>query len=268
MTNNFTTKAIFGFCSFSGYVGAAFISMLHVFFNIFKMIFKVIKSIVTVKFYVSQFPRYLLEISFFSIVVVFLTSIFTGAVLTMQAYKGLSFLMNSDTLASVVVSAIIRELGPVLTGLMIAGRISSSISAEISTMNNTDQVEALKTLSINPFRYLVVPRILAGVISMPLLLLLSDTVALMGSYFVATIQFSISQDLYLTSLVKYFNYTDCMVGVLKSVIFGAIITLVGCFKGLSAARGSEGVGRATTESVVLSSILILVFNYIISFLSI
>lgn len=231
-----------------------------------KRIILFLKNLVFFQFYKSQIPHHAFQFSFLSFPVIFLTSLCTGAVLTIQTFTGLSFLAGPNTIARVVTPAIIRELGPVLTGLMIAGRIASSIAAELATMNTMDQINALRILSINPIKYLVLPRVFVGIFLMPLLLIIADVISLLGSYLVVTLKFKILSLIYIKAIVKFFTWEDLRIGIIKAFFFGGIITITGCFKGITSTKDSAGVGKSTTESVVLSSILILLFNYILTLL--
>jgi phospholipid/cholesterol/gamma-HCH transport system permease protein len=160
----------------------------------------------------------------------------------------------------------VRELGPVLTGLMIAGRISSALSAEISTMKVSDQIEALKTLQICPQRLLVVPKIVASLISMPVLITVSNLIAFLGSWVVAVFQLDYNGTLYAYAMFQNIDMFDVFVGLWKAVVFGFLITYIGTYCGINSDGSSSGVGKATTVAVVMASILILLFNYIITFL--
>jgi phospholipid/cholesterol/gamma-HCH transport system permease protein len=220
-----------------------------------------LRDLVFLKFYKKQVPKVAFEFSFLSLSVIFLTAICTGAVLTLQTFAGLGDFASGESVARVVVPAVIRELGPVLAGLMIAGRISSSIAAQIATMKAMDQVNALKTLSIDPIKYLVLPRVFSGVILMPILMIVANVIAMFGSFVIITLKFNLSAQMYFHSLVEFFEIHDLSIGLLKSIGFGFIITIVGCFKGLNSNGNSEGVGIATTEAVVMSSVLILIINY-------
>jgi phospholipid/cholesterol/gamma-HCH transport system permease protein len=228
-------------------------------------IFSIIFKIITFNYYKKQLLRSIIEISFFSLPVVFLTSFFTGAVLTMQASSGLSFLSGPDTLSKIVVSAIVKELGPVLTGLMISGRIASALAAEISTMKVSDQIEALKTLQIDPNKLLVVPKVVASLISMPMLITISNFIAFLGSWTIAVFHLKYNGILYTYTMFDYLKAFDFNIGVLKAIVFGFIITYIGTYFGLNSDGSSAGVGKSTTLAVVVSSILILVFNYIITY---
>ena len=228
-------------------------------------IISIFLQIITFNFYRKQLFRSVVEISFYSLPVVFLTSFFTGAVLTMQASSGLSFLAGPDTLSNIVVSAIVKELGPVLTGLMISGRIASALAAEISTMKVSDQIEALKTLDINPSKLLVVPKVVASLISMPILITISDFIAFFGSWIIATTHLDYNGTLYASTLFNHLHLHDFNVGIIKALTFGFIITYIGTYSGLNSDGSSAGVGKSTTIAVVISSLMILVFNYIITY---
>jgi phospholipid/cholesterol/gamma-HCH transport system permease protein len=213
-------------------------------------------------FYFKQFFRSILDIGFFSVPVVGLTAMFTGAVLVLQSYTGFSRFAAESSIPTVVVLSITRELGPVLTGLMIAGRMGSSIAAEIATMKVTEQIDALVTLSVNPIKYLVTPRVIAGILVFPLLVLLADSIGIMGGYIVATDILYFNKVVYLKNTMEYLETSDVVSGVIKAGIFGFIVTICGCYSGMSSKRGAYGVGAATINAVVMSSILILFFNYI------
>jgi len=213
-------------------------------------------------FYFKQFFKSILDIGFFSVPVVGLTAIFTGAVLVLQSYTGFSRFAAESAIPTVVVLSITRELGPVLTGLMVAGRMGSSIAAEIATMKVTEQIDALVTLSVNPIKYLVSPRVFAGVLVFPLLVLIADSIGIMGGYIVATDVLSFNKVVYLDNTMEYLETSDVVSGVIKAAIFGFIVTVCGCYSGISSKRGAYGVGAATINAVVMSSILILFFNYI------
>ncbi len=215
-------------------------------------------------FYPSLIAKQILQIGYFSLPVVGLTAIFSGAVLALQSYSGFSRFNAESTIATVVVLSITRELGPVLAGLMVAGRVSASIAAEIGTMKVTEQIDALKTLSTNPFNYLIAPRVLAAVIMMPFLVLVADIIGVMGGYLVSVHNLHFSPNAYLVNTFKYLEPIDVISGLVKAGVFGFIIAIMGCFFGYNSGRGAEGVGFATTNAVVSASIFILLFNYIIT----
>jgi phospholipid/cholesterol/gamma-HCH transport system permease protein len=173
--------------------------------------------------------------------------------------------MDTATLAVVGVS-MCSELGPVLTALMVAGRVGAAIAAEIGTMRVTEQIDALRTLATHPVDYLVVPRILAGLIALPLLTAESISIGIAAGYFVGVKLLDIDPTYSWAHLLKYTGDTDVMIGLIKAFIYGGILTLVGCYKGMTCGLGAEGVGRATTEAVVYSSIAILITNFFLTML--
>jgi len=215
-------------------------------------------------FYLRNIGQQMLSIGYFSLPVVGLTALFTGGALAQQIYVGSSRFNAESTVAAVVVIAIVRELGPVLGGLMVAGRVSSAMAAEIGTMRVTEQIDALVTLSTDPYKYLVVPRLIAGVITMPLLVLIANTIGVFGGFIVATQRLGFSAGPYLQVTVNFLEQTDIMSSLLKATVFGFIISLAGSFHGYYSTGGAQGVGRATTNAVVTAFILILLANLIIT----
>ncbi len=224
--------------------------------------FSAIRWIFSFPFYFRQFAENLVEIGFFSIPVVGMTAIFTGAVLVLQSYTGFTRFSAEHSIPTVVVLSITRELGPVLAGLMVAGRVGSSIAAEIATMKVTEQVDALFTLSVNPMKYLVVPRVLASLIVLPLLVLVADIIGIMGGYLVATEKLGFNRASYIYNTMQYLETDDVVSGLIKAAVFGFIIAVSGCYSGYHAKKGAEGVGTATINSVVMASVLILFANYV------
>jgi phospholipid/cholesterol/gamma-HCH transport system permease protein len=208
--------------------------------------------------------RQMVEIGYYSLPVIGLTAIFTGAVLALQSYSGFSRFSAESSIAIVVVLSITRELGPVLAGLMVAGRIGAAFAAEIGTMRVTEQIDALVTLSTNPFKYLVFPRLLAGVLMLPILVLIADIIGVMGGYLVSVHKLGFAPEPYINSTFEYLEAKDVISGLTKAAVFGFIITLMGCYHGYYSGRGAQGVGAATTNAVVSASVLILLFNYIIT----
>ncbi len=215
-------------------------------------------------FYGRLFGRALLEIGYFSLPVVALTAIFTGMVLALQSYTGFARFSAEGAIASLVVLSVTRELGPVLAGLMVAGRIGASFAAELGTMRVTDQVDALSTLSTNPMKYLVAPRLLAGIIALPLLVVVADILGIMGGFIVSTLKLGFGRDLYVQNTINFLQTQDVVSGLAKAAVFGFIITLMGCYQGYNSRGGAQGVGAATTNAVVSASILILAFDYLLT----
>jgi phospholipid/cholesterol/gamma-HCH transport system permease protein len=196
--------------------------------------------------------------------VVALTALFTGMVLTLQTTYEISKFGAQTYIGGVVGLSMTRELGPVLTSLMIAGRVGASIAAEIGTMRVTEQIDALETLAMNPIRYLVVPRFIAGISMLPLLNAMADFIGIGGGLMVATTTFGIPSRFYLRSLKDMVAPYDLFVGILKTIVFGAIIASVACYYGFKTRGGAEGVGRATTVAVVYSCIIILLADVLLT----
>ncbi len=215
-------------------------------------------------FYPSLVLRQMMDIGYFSLPVVGLTALFTGMVLALQSYTGFARFQAEGAVATVVVLSMTRELGPVIAGLMVAGRIGASMAAEIGTMRVTEQIDALVTLSTNPFKYLVVPRIVAAVAMLPLLVLVADIIGVLGGYLVAVYKLNFNMSAYLKQTVDYLQVMDVVSGLVKAAVFGFLIAMLGCFHGYNSGGGAQGVGRATTNSVVSSSIMILVLDYMLT----
>jgi phospholipid/cholesterol/gamma-HCH transport system permease protein len=215
-------------------------------------------------FYPRLVLRSFLEIGFFSLPVVALTALFTGMVLALQSYTGFSRFNAESAIASVVVLSVTRELGPVLAGLMVSGRAGAAMAAELGTMRVTDQIDALSTLSTEPMKYLVAPRLLAGLIAMPLLVVIADILGVMGGFLVATLKLGFSPGTYLVSTFSNLRTEDVVSGLIKAAVFGFVIALMGCFNGYRSKGGAQGVGAATTSAVVSASILILALDYVLT----
>ena len=214
------------------------------------------------------FPRLLLnqmiEIGYYSLPVVGLTGIFAGMVLALQSYTGFSRFAAESAIPNVVAISITRELGPVLAGLMVAGRVGAAMAAEIGTMRVTEQIDAMTTLSTNPYKYLIVPRLLAGLITLPILVLIADIIGIMGGYVVSVYKLDFNATAYLNNTWDFIETMDIVSGLVKAAVFGFLIALMGCYHGFHSKGGAQGVGAATTNAVVSAAILILVFNYVIT----
>ena len=215
-------------------------------------------------FYWRLFLSSFVEIGYFSLPVVALTAIFSGMVIALQSYTGFSRFNAESAVANVVVLSIVRELGPVMAGLMVAGRVGAAMAAEIGTMRVTDQIDALSTLSTNPMKYLVAPRLLAATLALPLLVLVADTLGVMGGFIVGTVKLGFSAPLYLRNTLDFMQTMDVVSGLAKAAVFGFLIALMGCYHGFRSKGGAQGVGAATTMAVVLASILILAFDYFLT----
>jgi phospholipid/cholesterol/gamma-HCH transport system permease protein len=215
-------------------------------------------------FFARNLVRQMMSIGYYSLPVVGMTALFTGMVLALQSYTGFTRFNAESAIAAVVVLSITRELAPVLAGLMVAGRVGAAIAAEIGTMRVTEQIDALTTLSVNPYKYLIVPRVIAGTICLPILVLIADLIGVFGGYLVSIHVLEFSPVNYLYQTWDVLKTNDVVSGLVKAGVFGFLVTLMGCYHGFNSARGAQGVGQATTNAVVSSSILILIFNYILT----
>lgn len=215
-------------------------------------------------FYPRIMIRQMIEIGYYSLPVVGLTGVFAGMVLALQSYTGFARFSAEGAIANVVVLSITRELGPVLAGLMVAGRIGAAMAAEVGTMRVTEQIDALTTLSTNPMKYLVVPRLIAGVAMMPFLVLVADIIGVFGGYLVAVYKLGFNPSIYLQNTWSFLEFGDVFSGLVKAAVFGFIVTLMGCYHGYYSGRGAQGVGAATTNAVVSAAILILCFDYVLT----
>ena len=215
-------------------------------------------------FYLRLIGRQMIDIGYYSLPVVGLTALFTGMVLALQSYTGFARFQAEGAVATVVVLSVTRELGPVLAGLMVAGRIGASMAAEIGTMRVTEQVDALSTLATNPFKYLVAPRLIAGLTMLPLLVLVADIIGVFGGFLIGVYRLDFNPAAYIGRTWEYLEPMDVISGLVKAGVFGFVIALMGCYHGYQSRGGAQGVGAATTNAVVSSSILILVFNYLIT----
>ncbi len=192
-----------------------------------------------------------------SLPIVFLISMFTGMVLALQSAYQLQRFSAEMYMASLVAFSMTRELGPVLTALIVAGRVGASITAELGTMKVTEQLDAMETLATNPIKYLIVPRFLALIMMLPFLTIYSDIVGILGGYLIGVYKLGISHSMYMKNTWQPLKYKDVFTGLVKSFFFGIIICIVACYEGMTAEGGAEGVGRSTTSSVVVSFILII-----------
>lgn len=215
-------------------------------------------------FYTKMLLKQLIELGYYSLPVVGMTALFTGAALALQTYSGFSRFNAESSVAIVVVLAITRELGPVMAGLMVAGRIGAAYAAEIGTMRVTEQIDALTTLSTDPYKYLVLPRLLAGLSMLPVLVLVGDILGVFGGYMVSVHKLHFSPMPYLKSTAQYLQQKDVISGLIKASVFGFIVSLMGCYHGFHSKGGAQGVGAATTHAVVSASILILLSNYVLT----
>jgi phospholipid/cholesterol/gamma-HCH transport system permease protein len=215
-------------------------------------------------YYLSNVARQIIEIGFLSLPIVGLTGVFIGAVIVLQSSLSGPLINQEQIIPRLVTITIIKELGPVLISLIMVGKVGSSIAAKIGTMRITEQIDALTTLNINPFKYLIVPRILASVIVFPILTICADLIGIFGGYITAVFEFHHNLNIYIKYTAQFFNTYDFITGLAKATAFGAIISISSCYYGYHCQEGARGVGVATTSTVVLSSILIILTNYMIT----
>jgi phospholipid/cholesterol/gamma-HCH transport system permease protein len=199
-----------------------------------------------------------------SLMLVFIVSLFTGAVAAVQAAYQFSNVVPLKFIGSVILRSVIIELGPVLTALIVGGRVGASIAAELGTMRVTEQIDALEAMAINPVRYLVVPRVVAAIVMLPMLTILADAIAIFGGFVVSVTSIGVSPHTYISSLQQYFYMKDLFSGLVKAVFFGGIIAWMGCYHGFRTEGGAEGVGVATTRAVVASCVQVLITDYVLA----
>lgn len=245
-------------------IGRVFLNFCTAIGRVAVFTFHGVRHIFAPPIYLRLIGRQMMIMGYYSLPVVGLTALFTGMVLALQIYIGSARFNAESAVASIVVLGITRELGPVLGGLMVAGRVASAMAAEIGTMRVTEQIDALTTLSTNPFKYLVAPRLLAGVVTLPILVLVADIIGVMGGYLIATHKLGFNAGSYMKNTVDFLETLDVVSGLVKASVFGFLIALMGCYHGFNSKGGAQGVGRATTDAVVSASILILIANYFVT----
>jgi phospholipid/cholesterol/gamma-HCH transport system permease protein len=245
-------------------IGRVFIAFLAQTGRLVIFTFSALVNCVRPPIYWYLIGQQMMRIGYYSLPVVGLTAFFTGGALALQIYIGGNRFGAEAVVPNIVVLGITRELGPVIAGLMVAGRVAAAIAAEIGTMRVTEQIDALTTLSTNPMRYLVVPRLVAAVITMPILVLIADAIGVFGGYVIATQSLGFNGTIYIKNTMDFMTTADVRSGVIKVAVFGFIIALMGCYNGFHSKGGAQGVGAATTNAVVTSSILILAANYFLT----
>ena len=247
-----------------GAVGAATLSLLEALGSVATFAVGGLSHLVRPPFYGRLFWRAFIDFAYFSLPVVALTAIFSGMVIALQSFTGFARYGATSAVANIVLISVVRELAPVLAGLMVAGRVGAAMSAELGTMRVTDQIDALTTLSTNPMKYLVAPRLLAGILALPLLVVVADVLGVFGGFIVATLKLGFNAHSYLVSSLNFLQWSDVMLSLAKACVFGFIVALMGCYHGYRSRGGAEGVGAATTSAVVSASILILSFDYVLT----
>lgn len=225
---------------------------------------EIISHLLRPPFYAREFLTQVMQIGWFSLPVVGLTALFTGGALALQIYSGGSRFNAESVVPSIVAIGMVRELGPVLGGLMVAARVASSIAAELGTMKVTEQIDALVTLSTNPLKYLAVPRVLAATLTVPVLVAVGDSIGIMGGWLVGITRLDFNSATYLKNTLDFLEAWDVGSGLVKGAAFGFIVALMGCYHGMNSGRGAQGVGKATKSAVVAASVMILAANYLLT----
>lgn len=254
-------NAVQNFCQI---IGGMILGVLTMIGKISFFTIDTLRHAVTPPWYPSKIMSQFMSIGFFSLAVVGMTALFSGMVIALQSYTGFARFNAEGAVANVVVLTITRELAPVLAGLMLAARVGASIAAEIGTMRVTEQIDALKTLNVNPMKYLVAPRVLSGFIMLPILVFIADIIGVLGGWLVGVYVLDFSSISYIKQTLDFVTWADVQSGLIKAAVFGVIVTLMGCYNGYNSQRGAQGVGLATTNAVVSSAILILIFNYLLT----
>ncbi|NBP14518.1 ABC transporter permease [bacterium] len=245
-------------------IGKRVLALCDVFGLFFIFLCEVLIALITTRLRLRKLFEQMRFVGVDSINIILLTGAFSGAVLALQSYIGFKRFGAEEFIGPVVALSLTRELGPVLTGLMVTGRAGSAIAAEIGTMQITEQIDALKTLTINVNQYLMVPRILGSVIIMPFLTVFSMMCGIIGGYVISVYVLNLNGEQYISGIKSFLELSDITGGLVKSSVFGLILSWVGCYKGYYTSGGAKGVGIATTQSVVTASILILISNYFLA----
>lgn len=246
------------------WVGAAVLGLLGEAGRLATFITRVKLAALTPWVFFGETLKQCIRIGYFSLPVVGLTAIFTGAALALNIFVGGSRFNAEQFVPNIVVLGITRELGPVLAALMLAGRVSAGIAAEVGTMKVTEQIDALHTLSTSPFQYLYAPRFWAAVLTLPILVLIADIIGVYGGYLVATGTLDFNGNLYIKNTMDYVTGGDVIGGLIKAAVFGGVVALMGCYHGQNSKGGASGVGRAATLAVVSSAVLIFFSNFLMT----
>ncbi len=247
-----------------GALGSATLNLMAMIGRVVLFGLEAVSHVLRPPFYGREFGLALMNVGWLSLPVVGLTAVFTGGALALQIYSGGARFNAEAVVPQIVAIGMVRELGPVLVGLMIAARVTSSIAAEIATMKVTEQIDALVTLSTNPMKYLVAPRVLAALIVVPLLVAVGDVIGVFGGYAVATGSLGFNPAAYLKNTVNFLEPVDVISSLTKGCAFGGIAALMGCYFGMNSGRGAQGVGSATKGSVEAAAVLILAANFLLT----
>jgi len=245
-------------------IGRVFIRLFEETGIWFRMLWRTILWTFRPPFEGREWLRQMVRVGVDSIPVVFLTTMFTGMVMALQTYNGFHRVHAENFVGSVVALAMLRELSPVLVALMVTGRVGSSMAAEIGTMRVTEQLDALQALATDPVQYLFVPRVIAGTVMLPLLTILGDALGVGGGYLVGVKMMGTNPVVYSQNTFQFLHMNDIWSGLIKSAVFGLILTLTGCVRGYYTSGGAEGVGRATTAAVVSASLIVLLTDFFLT----
>ncbi|MFW2830452.1 MlaE family ABC transporter permease [Sphingomonas sp. ID0503] len=253
-----------GLIAIFAFIGAGVLETLRRIGRVTIFAGRTIAGAVTPPYYPGRFLEQCANIGWFSLPVVGLTAVFTGAALAQQIYTGGSRFNAQSTVPAIVVIGMVRELAPVLVGLMVAGRVSSAMAAELGTMRVTEQLDAMTTLRTNPYRYLIAPRLVAAVLTLPLMVLLANAIGIWGGFLLSVYKLGFNPAGYMRSTMNILEFSDVVMSLVKAAVFGFFIALMGCYHGFATTGGAAGVGRATTDAVVSAFILILFSDLLIT----
>lgn len=245
-------------------LGAGVLTLLHAAGSVTWFAIQALFAAVRPPYFAGQLLGQLFRIGFLSLPVVGLTALFTGAALALNIYTGGARFNAESFVPNIVALGIVRELGPVIAALMLAGRVSSGIAAEIGAMRATEQIDALHTLSTDPMRYLIAPRVVAGVIVLPILVFIADVIGVLGGFLVSTNTLDFDATVYVRNTIDILERWDVISGLIKAAVFGFLLTLMGCYHGYHAQGGAQGVGRAATNAVVSAAVLIFAANFLLT----
>jgi len=250
--------------AFFAAVGRGFLALLSRVGRVTIVSFEALKAIVTPPFYGREILKSIWNAGYLSLPLIALTALFAGGALALQIFDGGARFSAEEVMPQIVAIGMVRELGPVLVGLMIAARVTSSFAAEIGTMKVTEQIDALVTLSTDPMRYLIAPKVLGMTITAPILVAVGDILGIFGGFAVATTRLDFNAAVYLTNTVNFLEPIDITSSLIKGATFGLIAALMGCYFGMTTKKGAAGVGKATKSAVVAASILILAANFLLT----
>lgn len=245
-------------------LGAGLLALLQSAGSVTRFALETIFAAVRPPFFGGQLVQQLFRLGFLSLPVVGLTALFTGAALALNIYTGGSRFNAESFVPNIVSLGIVRELGPVIAALMVSGRVSSGIAAEIGAMRATEQIDALHTLATDPMRYLIAPRVIAGVIVLPLLVIIADLIGILGGFAVSVQTLDFDPNVYIKNTLDILERWDVLSGLVKAAVFGFLLTLMGCYHGFHAEGGAQGVGQAATNAVVSAAVLIFAANFLLT----